>query len=253
MKNKVISLFNRSNTSQNKEVKYSQLLEKFLKPFVQEFEEVEYYDEIIEFGMNAWNFGNMKMLLPKGVLNEVMTVENAQDIDVDLLKRMIDYKVLHFKEFTNFITDYELTETGGDPILSVITQDQGSYLAMMAESMESEDSDMDFEEGHIDRFAIIVKPLQPFIDWYLNLYPDDPEELEEVMQTRTYLLSDDVENEEAWLRKKFDKIFQLELETFHPNKKEWPQKRNYKMFKDWLRVEISTMIYDCEEYPISKF
>ena len=44
----------------------------------------------------------------------------------------------------------------------------------------------------------------------------------------------------------------MELNDWHDNKKEWPQKRNYKMFKLWFRVEISEMIYDLEKKPVSK-
>ena len=248
MKNKVVSLYGKSNPKNG--VNYSELLENFLDPFLDEFGELEEFEYIIEFGRNDWNLGNLTLLMPTEFFDEEI---NGEVIDVenkDLLARMIEYKILHFKNYPLFISDFELEEKKGELVVTVTTQDKESYLAAM---LVAEDSDMDFEEGDIDRFAIIVKPLQPFIDWYLKLYPDDPEELEELRQTRTYLLSDEVENEEAWLRKKFDKIFQLELESFHSNKKEWPQKRNYKMFKEWLRVEISTMVYDCEGYPISKF
>jgi len=44
----------------------------------------------------------------------------------------------------------------------------------------------------------------------------------------------------------------MELDEWHDNRKEWPQKRNYKMFNLWFRVEISEMIYDLEKKPILK-
>jgi hypothetical protein len=56
----------------------------------------------------------------------------------------------------------------------------------------------------------------------------------------------------AWVKKKFDKLFTFELEAWNDNKKEWPQKRNYKMFKQWFQVAISTLVYDLENKPISK-
>ncbi len=57
---------------------------------------------------------------------------------------------------------------------------------------------------------------------------------------------------DEWLKKKFDKIFTFELDLWVDNKKEWPQKGNFKMFKEWFRVDISTMIYDFERNPIKK-
>lgn len=252
MKNKVINLFNKPQGVQTKGVKYSVLLEQFIEPFTNDFADVEYYEDIFEFAINAWNLGNMKLILPEGESDAAMSTLNGQDIDVGLLKRMIDYKVSHFKEYTNFIADYDIAETNGEPVLSVITEEQDSFLNSMFENMETENMQDDFEENYINRSAIIIKPLQPFLDWYLNLYPNGPEELEEVKEAKTYLISEDIEDEEAWLKKKFDKIFRFELESWHLNKKEWPQKRNYKMFKEWFRVDISTMIYDFETKPVSK-
>ncbi|HLW40610.1 MAG TPA: hypothetical protein VKX31_09470 [Brumimicrobium sp.] len=166
---------------------------------------------------------------------------------------MIDYKTSHFKEYSNFIVDYELKETGGGNVLSVITQDKDTYLNTMLEMMNAEDSEgeygSNFDENYINRTAVIIRPLQPFLDWGSNLYPDD---IEEMKETRTYLISEDIEDVQVWLKKKFDKIFMFELESWHLNKKEWPQKRNYKMFNEWFRVEISALVYDFEKKPVFK-
>nr|MBP7471108.1 hypothetical protein [Flavobacterium sp.] len=62
MKNKVINLFDKPQiVVPNTGVKYSQLLEKFLEPFVDDFKDAEFYEDIIEFGINAWNAANMKL------------------------------------------------------------------------------------------------------------------------------------------------------------------------------------------------
>lgn len=250
MKNKVINLFNKPQIVQNKGVKYSRLLEQFIEPFANEFADVEYYEDIFEFAINAWNFGNIKLVLPEGESDAAINAVGGQhDVNIDLLKRMIDYKVSHFKEHTNFIAEYEIKETSNDPVLSVITQEQDVFLATMFENMEAENTQDDFEENFINRSAIIIKPLQPFIEWCSNLYPDD---LEDIKGTNTYLISEEIEDVEAWLKKKFDKIFSFELESWHLNKKEWPQKRNYKMFKEWFEIEISTLVYDFEKQPIFK-
>lgn len=253
MKNNVVSLFGNNKLVQNKGEKYSVLLEQFIAPFVNEFEDIEDMEDIFEFAINAWNFGNMKTLLPKGGSDEAINfIKEEEEINVDLLIRMADYKVKKFKKHTHFIIDFELQETIGDPVLSVITQPEDAFLETMFDNfdnMEGVFSEEEFEENYINRIAIILKPLQPFIDWCSNLYPD---EIDYMKETNTYLISDDFENVEDWLKKKFDKLFMLELENWHSNKKEWPQRRNYKMFKQWFQVEISTMIYDLEKEPISK-
>ena len=251
MKNKVINLFNKPQiVVPNTGVKYSQLLEKFLEPFVNDFKDVEFYEDIIEFGINAWNTANMKLLLPKEENDAVFDGLENNDINIALLNKMIDYKISRFKNHTNFIVDYDLEETIEDPILKITTQEQDAYLKSMFEQFDQEDTAGNFDEGYINRSAIIIKPLQPFIDWCSKLYPED---LDDIAATRTYLISEDIEDIESWLEKKFDKLFTFELSSRHTNKKEWPQKRNHKMFKEWFQIDISRMIYDFEINPIQKF
>ncbi|MBJ7880022.1 hypothetical protein [Gelidibacter salicanalis] len=250
MKNKIINLFENKTIIQNQGIKYAQLLEQFIEPFANEFQDSEYMEDILEFAINAWNLGNMKALLPEGESDASINSIREKDINVDLLSRMIDYKIEKFKEYSNFIVDYELKETSRDHVLSVITQPEDAYLSTMFNTMDEEFSEEDFEENLINRSAIILKPLQPFFDWCSNLYPD---EIDDMKETNMYLISEDIEDVEGWLKKKFDKLFMLELEAWHTNKKEWPQKRNYKMFKQWFQVDISTMIFDLEKEPVSKY
>lgn len=251
MKNKVINLSNKPQiVVPNTGVKYSHLLEKFLEPFVDDFKDVEFYEDIFEFGINAWNSANMKLILPKEDNDNAFDALEKNGINVALLNRMIDYKISHFKNYTNFIVDYDLEETIEDPILKITTQEQDAYLKSMFEQFDQEDLADDFDENYINRSAIIIKPRQPFIDWCTSLYPEN---LEDVKETRTYLISEDIEDVDFWLAKKFDKLFTFELESLHHNKKEWPQKRNYKMFKEWFQIDISRMIYDFEINPILKF
>ena len=250
MKNKVINLFNKPQiVVPNTGVKYSQLLEKFLEPFVKDFEDVEFYEDIFEFAINAWNSANMKILLPNEDNDNVFDALENKEINVALLNRMIDYKISHFKDYTNFIVDYDLEETIEDPILKITTQEQDVYLKSMLEQFDQEDTAGNFDENYINRSAIIIKPLHPFIEWCSKLYPED---LDDISATRTYLISEDIEDFDFWLAKKFDKLFTFELASWHTNKKEWPQKRNYKMFKEWFQIDISTMIYDFEINPILK-
>lgn len=251
MKNKVIDLFGKKIVP-NEGVKYSELLEQFMHPFANEFIDVEYIEDIFEFGINAWNFGNMKILMPKEEFKQTINLANREEgINVALLHRMIDYKAEKFKEFSNFIVDYDLKETDADPILSVITQAEDDYLRNMLEAMEHQDAQADFEDNFINRSAIIITPKQPFIDWFSNLNPEE-DFMGETLGTNTYLVDYNIDDLDKWIRKKFDTFFKMELEDWHHNKKEWPQKRNYKMFNLWFDVKISENIYDLERKPVLK-
>ncbi|WP_299670826.1 hypothetical protein [uncultured Polaribacter sp.] len=248
MKNKVVDLFG-NKVVQNAGVKYSELLEQFMAPFSNDFRDMEYLEDIFEFAINAWNFGNMKVLVPQEKIQK--PTDLIEDIDIVLLNKMIDYKVSEFREHTNFIVDYELTETSAAPILKVLTQIEEDYLSSMINALENEVSQNDFEENYINRDAIILKPKQPFLDWYNGLYPDD-DSSEEVKDPIIYLIDEKNDDVEKWLKKKFDKFFTMVLGDWHLNKKEWPQRRNYKMFNLWFRVETVEMIYDLEKRPVLK-
>ena len=251
MKNKVINLFENNKIVQNTGVKYSELLEQFMAPFVNDFNNMEYLEDAFEFAINTWNLGNMKVILPQEEFQKPTDLIQDEDINFDLLKKMIDYKVSKFKKYTNFIVDFELTETNADPILKVITQSEEDYLSGMMNSMDNEINQGDFEENYINRDAIIIKPKQPFLDWYYSLYPEDDYE-EEIKSPNIYLIDETIDDVEKWLKKKFDKFFMQVLGEWHENKKEWPQRRNYKMFNLWFRVEISEMVYDFEKKPVLK-
>jgi hypothetical protein len=255
MKNKVINLFGNNKIVPNTGVKYSELLEQFMNPFMSHFKDYEYVEDIFEFAINAWNFGNMQIITPNQEFEKsILSIQDKDDdINLSLLKKMVDYKVSNFKEYGNFIIDYELKEVkaGEDPILSIVTQEEEAYLANMMNTLENEVTQDDFEENYVNRSAIILKPLKPFLDWLATLNPDMDFE-EDIKETNIYLIDGTIDDPEKWLKKKFDKFFMMELNDWHTNKKEWPQKRNYKMFNLWFRVETSQMIYDLEKKPILK-
>lgn len=252
MKSKVINLFDTPRPAQNTGANYSKLLEQFMEAFVEDFVELECLEEIIDVAVSAWNIANMKVLTPDGEASQLFDSFRGEGMKYDVLHKMVDYKIEHFKDYTNFIRDYKVDNSSEEPVLSVITEEEELFLNN-ALNNRIDREDEDFAANYIDRSAVILKPLQPFYDWLNQLYPE--EEFDDQMQeSKIYLVDLDEHKElEAWLRKNFDKLFMMQLSGWHIDKKEWPQKRNYKMFKQWFQVEISIMIYDFEEYPISKF
>ena len=250
MKNKIISLFGNDKDVQNRRIKYSNLIDQFIAPFENDFSNDLFIEDIFDFSINAWNFGNMNSIVPKEEFEKIFSSVQQQDADILLLKKMIDYKASNFKEYNLFIADYEITEVKGKPVLTVITESEETYLTNMMDDYEDQSNQQDFEENYINRYAIVLKPQQPLFDWFNNLYPD--EKVTEVKEANIWLVDDSFDDLDKWLKNKYDKFFKLELEFWHPNKKEWPQKRNYKMFKQWFQVDISTMIYDLEKWPITK-
>lgn len=252
-KNKVVDLFGNRNNLENTEVNYSELLEKFVNQFIVELKEFEFQEDAYEFAQNAWNLGNMRSIIDKSEFKNIISLAKDDGENYRLLEKMTIYKAKHLKEFTEFIVDFHFLEMNGNPKLKVTTQTEDDYLAEMLQmDFPDEDSD-DFEENYINRSAISLKPLQPFKDWHDSIYPDSKFDETTHNEVNIYLIKNsNYEDIEAYLRKKFDRYFMMELDGWHTNKKEWPQRRNYKMFKEWFRIDISTTVYDIEKTPVSK-
>ncbi len=250
MKNKIIPLNPSIKPNKNTKVHYSTLLEQFISPFESEFAD-EYYEDIVQFAIMAWNLANMMVLIPLQDSEEA--IETVQDpiIDRELMKKMIDYKAIHFKKYTDFFAEFELqyTDTEGAPDLTVVTQEQDDFLHEMMNEMEEYDAE--FQANFINRCAIVITPLEPFLNWSSSLF-EDALDREILQETRVYLVSEDIQDLEAWIRKKYSKIFEFELSSWVTNKKKWPQRRSFKMFKEWFRYDVTTTIFDFEKSPVIK-
>ena len=105
----------------------------------------------------------------------------------------------------------------------------------------------------IDRNAIVVKPKKPFYSWVNSIFPDD-KPIEEKDENSIYLIEEMMNNELVlnWIKRNFEMIFVNELNDWCTDEDKWPKRRTYKMFSDWFKVEISSMILDLEEYDITK-
>ena len=252
MEKKVIDLFSGKNIVQNDGKKYSEMLLELIDPFEYDFSDNMTPDDIINFGCYAWNLSCLSQIMPKNEFKKLLKgSDDMPKSEMIILKKMISLKKKKFASYDRFINDFDVKEVNGQFELTVLTEDKESFLASIIE--ETNDSliqETNFENAYINRFAIIVKPLEPFFNWINAIYPEDaPHEVDEA---NVYLVDDGIDDIEKWLKKKFDKFFMMELEDWHTNKKEWPQKRSYKMFKQWFSVDISTMVYDMENRPVLK-
>lgn len=261
MKNKVINLFGETKAVENTDKKYSELLIEFLTPFVLELDSLETYEDIIDFSTKAWNLGNMKQYFIEEEVDEpdedIFKDFLEDDFYSKLLKKMIEYKISDFSEYTNFIIDFELKEADGKTLLTLTTEERKQYMDSIMEVLQANfmEEDLEYEDGEIfiDRSAIIIRPKQGFIDWLNSVFPEDGFEYSNFVNPTIYLVDDEIEDLEKWLRKKFDTFFMLELEKWNTNINKWPKSRNYKMFREWFEVSISGSVFDLEKRPIFKF
>ncbi|RNL92268.1 hypothetical protein ED312_03655 [Sinomicrobium pectinilyticum] len=259
-KDKIRKLFENSNTPRNTDVKYADAFNEFIIPFRNDFSESWDWEFIFYFALNAWNMGNLKMVIPEKDFNRIIAPrpgEDIGDINIELLKKMVDYKISHYNQYDRFITKFNFTgEEIGKQVLTVKTENRDTFVEMKDSDIfggpygyEYYAGEFDFEESYIDRYAVVLKPKQPFLDWVNSFITG--ERVEKIEEANIYLVDEDIEDLEKWLKKKYDKLFTMELDEWFSSKC-WPQKRTYKMFRQWFQVDISTMIYDLEKRPITK-
>jgi len=130
-KNKILNLFGDKLIVRNQGVKYSELAEKFMANFENALSEMGDIDNILEFSIAAWNFGNLSLIIGKEEFKKIIAHASDENINIKLLHEMIYYKATNFEKHKSFIVDYELEERNGEQILSIITQEEDAYLASM--------------------------------------------------------------------------------------------------------------------------
>ena len=248
--NGVINLFEKDQIPRDGH-KYSQLLEEFILPFENAFQDDLYLDDVFSFAISAWNFACLKNVMPVEEFKKVMASAPDNAKETKLLIRMIDHKCTAFREYDRFIADFELKDSDGQTVLTVVTQDKETYLKEMMSEAEIQKEVKDFEENYIDRSAIVLRPQAPFYDWHNALFPQDPVQKN---VANSYLVDffDQTQELEKWLSQNFDYFFTSELDHWEPDKKKWPKNRSYKMFKIWFEIIICPDVYDTEQRPVFK-
>ena len=251
-KTKIIDIFRKPKSTKNEVIQYSDLLNEFIEPYEQDFAHDYSQEDIFFFAMDAWNFGNLSLLVPKKEMRSMLFSSKLESFEKKIMTKLIAVKAEKFEKFDRFIADFKLEEEDNGFYLSVVTVEAEQFLMDMMHEGEDMPTALkaDYEDGFINRNAVIIKPKQIFLDWFKSIYPNSP--MDEIKETNIYLLDDDNMEIEPWLKKKYDVLFRYELEDCHLNKKEWPQKRSYKMFNQWFDVQFSSLIYDMEKKPIHK-
>jgi hypothetical protein len=104
----------------------------------------------------------------------------------------------------------------------------------------------------VNRSAIGVKPLQPFLEW-LNAH-DSEHPVDVIKNHNVYLIRSKDSSDEilAWLKKNFSMIFENELNEWYTDPAIWPQKRTYELFTKWFQVAYYSMVTDIEDRPLLK-
>ena len=114
----------------------------------------------------------------------------------------------------------------------------------------------------LDRYILVVTPLQPFVDWVRKVEVDHEEleegdvpfDLEAAQQdfVSTYLVPafPGIEMTVAWVRQNFDLIFEHELAIMYTAEELWPVNRTYEMMEEWFDLVLLDPPLDIVDAPL---
>jgi hypothetical protein len=258
-------------------LKYEKILNKIIKDLNQEIPVEMEIIERFELAVNAWNMASVFRSVSAPHKIEIVKESKFSYAQQIVLNKMIAYILEQWPDETLFIDSLDVLELDPHIRIHITTIDKEAFDAKVAidqfekimeeefekrmmekeferqmqKEFDADRFDMDLQEGFVNRAALRVQPLKPFIDWVKYADPEfdnykDPKQKE----FHVYLI--DEENNEKWLKDNYDKIFENELGNHDPDGENWPVNRDYKQFNQWFSIEISPFVYDLEEYHLIK-
>jgi hypothetical protein len=100
----------------------------------------------------------------------------------------------------------------------------------------------------VNRAALTVIPQQPYIDWANAVFKDGPQlDANDPHQEYTVYLINEVNDDAAMtraIRRHCPYIFEQELAAWCGDVHAWPRRRDYRTFKDWFDVKVSSVVID---------
>lgn len=98
------------------------------------------------------------------------------------------------------------------------------------------------------RQALIVRPREPFRQW-LHAVIRDQSLIPAQIDCDIYLTDRHLEPHQVqpWLEEHYDRIFTTELSEWYTDDAEWPQQRDYLLFREWFEVEVVEMVYEIKD------
>ena len=107
----------------------------------------------------------------------------------------------------------------------------------------------------INRYALIVRPKKPFLDWVNFIDPENQLTLEEIRDEPNVYLIPEIEDpakQQKYLEENCETIFRHKLYGFYTDEELFPKDLSWRFFVEWFDYEILSMLIDTLNKPIRK-
>lgn len=108
----------------------------------------------------------------------------------------------------------------------------------------------------LNRFALIVRPGEPYIEWAAKAAEEPLEEVRRDLwdvEPSVYLLPESQAadlSHPTFLKAHWRSIFKEELEGWSLDEKTWPRGRSEAMFRAWFRLGLATLVFERGKGPL---
>ena len=108
----------------------------------------------------------------------------------------------------------------------------------------------------INRFALIVRPGPPFIEWAAKVFNEPESKVRQEIregEPSIYLLPESSaadSDDPKILRSFWRSIFKEELDGWCTDESQWPQHRTETLFRAWFSLEFCSIVFDLAKSKI---
>jgi len=108
----------------------------------------------------------------------------------------------------------------------------------------------------LNRFALIVRPGDPFIEWAAKVFGQSEASAREEIEgfeSSVYLLPESNAadlSDPTVLKTHWRAIFKEELEGWCTDEETWPKHRTEPLFRAWFQLELCTVLHDLGKMPL---
>ncbi|MDZ7781302.1 MAG: VacJ [Gemmatimonadota bacterium] len=106
----------------------------------------------------------------------------------------------------------------------------------------------------LNRSVLVVRPLQPFVDWVLSLDDEGSVEAEDVWESVNSFLVPEFEDPGetlGWVHANVEIVFEVMLNDWVMDSAHWPEDRSWSTFEQWFEIEYIDLAWDLVDEPLS--
>jgi len=108
----------------------------------------------------------------------------------------------------------------------------------------------------LNRFALIVRPAGPFIEWAARVFGEPEAQIRKELtsaEPTIYLLPESKAayvDDPGVLKAHWRAIFKVELDGWCTDETTWPKSMSEALFRAWFKLELVTVLYDHGKDPL---